>query len=177
VLETPTPVVTATRTVRATVALPLLYEAPALLEPQADQIFGFDQQQSISLIWIATSLAEEHWYEVQLWQEDEEPRGRYWTKENWWDIGPEYYPGDYYWRVVVVQGSGENVVGAASPVSETRYFQWVPVGPAPTTEPKPDKPKPTKPPTQAPKPTKPPTQAPKPTTKPPTPRPTSSAEG
>jgi hypothetical protein len=169
--ETPTPVATSTPTVRATAALPHLYEAPTLLEPHANQVFGFDQQQSINLVWTPVSLAEDHWYEVQLWQEGEQPRGHYWTKENWWDMGPEYYPGDYYWRVVIVQGKEEGVVGAVSPPGETRYFQWVAVGPAPTPKPdKPSKPKPTDPP--QPKPTDPP--QPKPTKKP-TSRPTSSA--
>ena len=167
VRETPTPVATSTPTVRATAALPHLYEAPTLLEPHANQVFGFDQQQSINLVWTPVSLAEDHWYEVQLWQEDEQPKGHYWTKENWWDMGPEYYPGDYYWRVVIVQGKEEHVVGAISPPSETRYFQWVAVGPAPTPGSKPDKPskpKPTDPP--QPKPTDPP--QPKPTKERPT---------
>jgi hypothetical protein len=173
-VDTPTP------TARPTVALPQLYEAPTLLEPHSNEILGFDRQQSVHLLWTPDSLAEDHWYQVQLQlEEDEELRGRYWTKENWWDMGPAYYqPGDYYWRVVIVQGKEENTVGAISPPSETWYFQWIPVGPTPTPAPKPTntpKPKPTntpKPkPTNTPKP--PPTNTPKPEPTN-TPRPTSS---
>jgi len=179
VRETPTPVATPTPTVKPTVVLPQLYEAPTLLEPSVDQVFGFDWQPTINLVWTPMSLAEEHWYEVQLaHKENEEPTGRYWTNENWWDMGPEYYqPGDYYWRVVIVQGKEDDVVGAISPPSETRHFQWLATAPTPppSSKPKPTKPpepKPTKPP--EPEPTKPP--EPKPT-KPPEPRPTTAADG
>ena len=161
-----------TPTVKPTVALPQLYRAPKLLDPYSNQVFGFDQQQSINLSWVSISLAEDHWYEVQLrLEEDEELRGHYWTKENWWDMGPEYYhPGDYYWRVIIVQGKEDNVVGAVSPPSETWYFQWMPV--APTTMPRPE---PTKTPTltYTPTPTPTPTLTPTPT---PTLRPASSVE-
>ena len=160
---TPTPVDTppTTPTVEATVALPQVYESPLLLEPPSNKVFGFDKQQSISLLWLATdSLAAEHWYEVQLWQEDEEPTGRYWAKENWWEMGPEYYPGDYYWQVVIVQGKGDSVVGAVSPPSETRYFQWIAVAPTPVPGPKPTS-TPVPPPTNTPVPP-PPTNTPGP---------------
>ena len=143
-LETSTPVVTPTPTVKPTAALPQVYQAPLLLEPYTNKLFGFDKQQTITLLWVPIPLAEAHWYEVQLGQEDEEPTGRYWAKENWWDMGAKYYPGDYYWRVVIVQGKEDDVVGTVSPPSETRYFQWVPVGP--TREPTPqatDTPRPT----------------------------------
>jgi serine/threonine-protein kinase len=166
-LETSTPVSTPTPTLKPTIALPQLYEVPKLLEPLSDQSFGFDRRQNIHLLWTPISLAQDHWYEVQLQlQEDEELRGRYWTKENWWDMGPEhYYPGDYYWRVIVVQGKEDDVVGAVSPPSETWYFEWLPVAPTrsprprPTSTPKPSptntKPSPTntKPPTNTPRPT------------------------
>jgi hypothetical protein len=151
--DTPTPVATPTPTVKPTVALPQQYEAPVLVEPAVDQVFGFDWQQSINLVWVPTSLGEDHWYEVQLAHaEGEEPVGRYWTNENWWDMGPEYYqPGDYYWRVVVVQGREDKVVGAISPPSETRHFQWLTTAPAPAPAPKPKpKPKPTNAPTSPP---------------------------
>lgn len=97
-----------------------------------------------------------------MWQEGEDPIGRYWTKENWWNMGPEYYPGDYYWRVIIVQGKEDDVVGAVSLPSETRFWQWVPEGPAPTPKP-PPKPRPTNtpvPPTNTPVP---PTNTPVPT--------------
>jgi len=157
-----------TPTVKPTVALPQLYRAPKLLDPYSNQVFGFDQQQSINLLWIPISLAKDHWCEVQLrLEEDEELRGRYWTKENWWEMGPEYYhPGDYYWRVIIVQGKGDDVVGAVSPPSETWYFQWMPVAPTPMPQPEPTKtPTPTYTPT--------PKITPTPTH---TPRPASSAE-
>ena len=130
--------VTPTPTVKATVALPQVYEAPLLLEPHSNQVFGFNRQQTVHLLWVPyDALASDHWYEVQLWLEEEEPTGRYWSKENWWDMGEEYYPGDYYWRVIVVQGQGDEVVGAVSPPSETRYFQWVPTAPTPPPAPSP----------------------------------------
>ena len=171
---TPTRTGTPTPTVKPTAALPQLYEAPKLLEPHTNQVFGFDRQQNIQLLWVSISLAKDHWYQVQLQlEEDEELRGRYWTKENWWDMGPEYYhPGDLYWRVIIVQGKGDDVVGAVSLPSETWYFQWIPVAPTP-----PPKPEPTKTPklttTNTPTPTPAPTPTPTPTN---TPRPTSAAE-
>jgi hypothetical protein len=139
--DTPTPTPTPTRagaqgtltpgfppgpTARPTIPLPQVYQAPALLEPNNDQAFGFNQQQSITLQWTLTPVANNHWYEVQLWRENESPAGHYWTKENWWDLGAAYYPGDYYWRVIIVQGKEGDVLGAVSPPSETRYFRWVP---------------------------------------------------
>ena len=165
VTATPTPAVTPTPTVKATVPLPQVYQPPELLEPYPNQIFGFDKQQSIRLSWLGPdSLAADHWYEVQLWREGESPAGQYWTQDNWWDMGPEYYPGDYYWRVIIVQGQGDQAVGAVSPPSETRFFQWIAVAPTPKPGPKP---KPTNtpvPPTPTRKPTN--TPVPKPTNTP-----------
>jgi len=162
---TPTLAVTPTPTVKATVPLPQVYQAPELVEPYPNQVFGFDKQQSIRLLWLGPdSLAADHWYEVQLWREGESPTGQYWTKDNWWDMGPEYYPGDYYWRVIIVQGQGDQAAGAVSPPSETRFFQWIEVAPTPKPGPKP---KPTNtpvPPTPTPKPTN--TSPPKPTNTP-----------
>jgi hypothetical protein len=170
---TPTSLAGLTPTARPTVALPLVYEAPPLIEPHNNQIVGFNYQQNVTLSWVSSGgLALDHWYEVQMWQEGEEPTGRYWTKENWWNMGAEYYPGDYYWRVIIVQGKENDVVGAVSPPSETRFWQWVPEGPAPTPKPKP---KPTStpvPPTNTPAP---PTSTPVPPTA--TPRPTPSNGG
>jgi hypothetical protein len=126
------------------VALPQVYQAPALVDPHDDRVYGFDRQQLVNLVWyLGAPLADEHWYEVQLWHEGEEPVGRYWTRENWWDMGTEYFPGDYYWRVVVVQGKEVDVVGTVSPPSETRHFQWIPVAPT-STLPAPPKPTPTR---------------------------------
>ncbi|MFZ5917562.1 MAG: hypothetical protein ACOYZ7_11550 [Chloroflexota bacterium] len=125
-----TPGASVTPTVKPTVALPLVYGSPLLLEPPSNKVVGIDQQQTVTLSWLPRDqLTAEHWYEVQLWRKDEEPAGRYWTKENWWDVGPEYYPGDYSWRVVIVQGKGDDVIGPVSPPSEIRTFQWVAVGP------------------------------------------------
>lgn len=128
------PTVAFTPTIRPTVALPQLYGEPKLLEPRSNRVFGFDRQRGIHLLWTPTSLAKDHWYEVQLRQaEDEEPTDRYWTQQNWWELGPERYrPGDYYWRVVIVQGREQDVVGALSPPSQMWYFQWVPVVPTST---------------------------------------------
>jgi hypothetical protein len=171
---TPTRTGTPTPTVKPTAALPQLYEAPKLLEPHSNQVFGFDRQQNIHLAWVSISLAKDHWYQVQLQlEEDEELRGRYWTKENWWDMGPEYYhPGDLYWRVIIVQGKEDDVVGAVSPPSETGYLQWIPVAPTPAPQPELTKtPKPTT--TNTPTPILTPTPTPTPTH---TPRPTSPAE-
>jgi serine/threonine protein kinase len=167
--EIPTSEATLTPTVKPTVVLPQLYEQPKLLRPNFNQVFGFDQQQSIQLAWTPASLADDHWYEVQLRQaENEEPTERYWTKENWWDMGPEYYhSGDYYWQVVIVQGREADVVGAVSPPSEMWYFQWLPAVPAST-------PKPTSTPTVTPTATVTPTKTATPTSTPtntPTPRP------
>ncbi len=132
-LGTRTPTATLTPTIRPTVALPQLYAQPKLIEPRSHQVFGFDQQKMISLSWTPDSLADDHWYEVQLRRsEDGEPTVRYWTKGNWWDMGAEYYQeGDYYWQVIIVQGRDENVVGAVSPPSEMRHFQWLIRAPTP----------------------------------------------
>jgi hypothetical protein len=165
-LETPTPVATPTPTVKPTVALLELYDAPKLLEPISDQIYVFDQRRTIHLLWIPTSLAGDHWYEVQVQMPgDAELGSQHWTKENWWDMGPDYYrPGDYFWQVVIVQGRGGDVVGAVSPPSETWHFEWLEAaptstpGPKPTNTPRPQTTKaPTQPPTKAPtkEPTKP----------------------
>ncbi len=138
-LGTPTPTITLAPTVRPTIALPQLYDQPRLIEPRSNLVFGFDRQKSISFTWTPESLAADHWYEVQLRRaENEEPMVRYWTKENWWDMGSEYYnPGDYYWQVVIVRGREDAVVGAVSLPSEMRYFQWLPVAPTamPTSTP------------------------------------------
>ncbi|MFZ5918565.1 MAG: protein kinase domain-containing protein [Chloroflexota bacterium] len=137
--EAALPAVVLTPTAEPTSALPQIYEQPKLLQPRFNQVFGFDQSPGIQLVWTPTSLAEGHWYEVQLRQaENAEPMARHWTRENWWDMGPEQYrPGDYYWRVVIVQGRGQDVLGTVSPPSETWYFQWVPVMPPSTPVPQP----------------------------------------
>lgn len=156
-----------TPTVKPTVALPQVYQAPLLLEPQPNTILGFDQHQLVTLLWVPRDqLAAEHWYEVQLWKEGEEPTGHYWTKDNWWDVGAGYYPGDYYWRVVVVKGKEKDAIGAVSPPSEARFFRWVARAPTPP---------PTSRPTDTPRPTNtpvPPTNTPVPPTNTPVPTPT-----
>ncbi len=134
IVFTLTPQTTSMPTARPTAALPLLYEEPKLLKPRFNQVFGFDRQQSIHLLWTPTLLGGDHWYEVQLRRtEKEDPVERYWTKENWWDMGPEHYrPGDFYWQVVIVQGRREDVVGDVSPPSEMWRFQWISVAPTST---------------------------------------------
>ena len=162
-LDTPTPEATPTPTVKPTAALLQVYDAPKLLEPISGQIYVFDQRRTIHLLWIPTSLAGDHWYEVQVQMPgDAELRSQHWTKENWWDMGPDYYrSGDYFWRVVIVQGQGGDVVGAVSPASETWHFEWLEVAPTSTPGPKPtntSKPRPT----NTPEPPKPTTKSPEP---------------
>ena len=155
-----TPTGTPTPSGKSSVVLPQLYQTPLLMEPYQDQLFGFNLQQLVTLLWFPTPLAEQHWFEVQLWKEGESPAGVYWSKENWWDLGPTYSPGDYYWRIIIVEGKGEGVVGSVSPPSETRFFRWVAEAPTPTPQPQPAQPK---------KPTNTPVP---PTPVPPTPKPT-----
>lgn len=156
-----------------TVALSLVYEEPKLIRPLFNSVFGFDQHQVIQLLWTPTSLAQDHWYEVQLRQaENAAPMARYWTRENWWDMGVgQYRPGDYYWRVVIVRGRGKDALGAVSPPSQTWYFQWVPVAPpskaTPTLKPTATlSPTPAPTPTNTPRPTATPTATPRPTSSP-----------
>jgi RNA polymerase subunit RPABC4/transcription elongation factor Spt4 len=132
--DTPTPAITPTPTFTPKPPLPtatptptptlaLIYSAPILWEPKSGSTFGAEATFSLTWRWEG-QLGPDEWYEVQLWKEGEAPHGEYWTKEHWWEIGREYYPGIYNWRVVIVLGSGEERVGELSPPSETWTFDW-----------------------------------------------------
>jgi hypothetical protein len=132
----PSPTVTAT----LTVAPNYLYPAPGLHGPGDGD--DFKPSDDILLIWdTPTPLAEDEWYEVQLWREGNVPYtvvDR--VKEEAWKVKSEYYPGSYQWRIVIVrvQEEGRKEM-ELSPPSLTWSFSWLrpsaPVSTAPTSPP------------------------------------------
>jgi hypothetical protein len=132
----PSPTATAT----LTVAPDYLYPAPGLHGPGDGD--DFKPNDDILLIWdTPTPLAEDAWYEVQLWREGNVPYtvvDR--VKEKAWKVKSEYYPGRYQWRIVIVrvQEEGRKEM-ELSPPSQTWSFGWLrpsaPVSTAPTSPP------------------------------------------
>jgi hypothetical protein len=118
----PSPTVTAT----LTVAPNYLYPAPGLHGPGDGD--DFKPSDDILLIWdTPTPLAEDEWYEVQLWREGNVPYtvvDR--VKEEAWKVKSEYYPGSYQWRIVIVrvQEEGRKEM-ELSPPSLTWSFSWL----------------------------------------------------
>ncbi len=115
------------------------YPAPGLQGPADGD--DFKPNDDILLMWDTTTLAEDEWYEVQLWREGDVP----YTvvervKEGTWKVEPRYYPGRYQWRILVVRGKEDQKETNLSPPSQTWGFGWLqPVvqqpSPAPTSPP------------------------------------------
>jgi hypothetical protein len=132
----PTPTVAATAT-----ATPeyLLYPAPGLAGPADGD--NFKPNDDILLIWdTSTLLSEDEWYEIQLWKEGDVPyMVVQWTKERTWKLEPQYYPGRYQWRILIVRGQEDHKERDLSPPSQTWVFSWlrpsVPASTAPTSPP------------------------------------------
>jgi hypothetical protein len=129
-----------TATATLTLAPNYLYPAPGLHGPGDGD--DFKPNDDILLIWdTPTPLAEDEWYEVQLWREGNVPYtvvDR--VKEEAWKVKSEYYPGSYQWRIVIVraQEKGRKEM-ELSPPSLTWSFSWLrpsaPVSSAPTSPP------------------------------------------
>jgi hypothetical protein len=114
------PTVTAT----VTVAPNYLYPAPGLVGPESGS--HFEGTETILLIWdTPTSLSEDEWYEVQLWRERDVPyRIVGLVKEETWKVEPQYYPGRYQWRILIVRGE-EGDKEDLSPPSQAWGFSWL----------------------------------------------------
>ncbi len=112
----PTATPTATRT-----PTPDPYPAPVLIAP-ADAA----RAPQVELTWTWPSqLKENEWFDVQVWQEGEEPHGIAWVKEQSLLVGGNMARGVYRWRIVVIQGQGGQVEKVLTPPSETRTFELI----------------------------------------------------
>ena len=125
---TPTP----TATAAATPTPEPLFPAPGLVGPGDGS--NFKPSDDILLIWDTppTPLAEDEWYEVQLWREGDVPYTvAQRTREGTWKVERKYYPGRYQWRILIVRGQ-EGQRDLSRP-SQTWSFSWLsPVVPAPS---------------------------------------------
>ena len=116
------------------------YLSPVLVGPLNRS--HFRAEEDILLIWAPVGpLAEDEWYEVQLWKPGEtEHKIAACSKENVWKVDRKYYPGSYNWRVIVVLGRDEQRQMELSPPSQTWTFSWgraqspipIPSSPTPT---------------------------------------------
>jgi hypothetical protein len=115
-----------TATATPTAAPNYLYPAPGLVGPADGD--DFKPNDDILLMWdTPTTLAEDEWYEVQLWREGDVPYtvvDR--VKEGTWKVEPRYYPGRYQWRILVVRGKEDQKETNLSPPSQTWSFGWFP---------------------------------------------------
>ncbi len=123
----PSPTLTPTTTLLTATTFPPehpSYPSPVLVGPLHRS--HFRAEEDILLIWAPVgSLAEDAWYEVQLWKPDEtEHTIAAWSKENVWKVGKKYSPGLYNWRIVVVLGRDEQRQMELSPPSQTWTFSW-----------------------------------------------------
>jgi hypothetical protein len=126
---TVTPMPVATTTAIPTVAPPS--PAPGLHGPGDGD--DFEPNDEILLMWDTTILAEDEWYEVQLWKEGEPPKVVQWVKEGTWKVERSYYPGRYQWRIRIVRGQEGRKERDLSPPSQTWSFSWLsPVVQTPT---------------------------------------------
>jgi hypothetical protein len=118
-LSRPSPTATATATV-----VPYLYPAPGLHGPGDGS--DFKPSDDILLMWDAPiPLAEDEWYEVQLWREGDVPYTvAQQTKEGTWKVERKYYPGRYRWRILIVRGLEGHKQVDLSPPSQTWSFGW-----------------------------------------------------
>jgi mannose-6-phosphate isomerase-like protein (cupin superfamily) len=107
------------------------YPAPGLAGPADGSEFKDDE--TVLLLWdTPTLLAEDEWYEVQLWREGDVPYTVVQrTREGTWKVEPKYYPGRYQWCILIVR-SQEGQKEVLSPPSDTRRFSWLPVVQTPT---------------------------------------------
>jgi hypothetical protein len=127
----PTPLLPPSPAAATLTVAPYLYLAPGLIGPRDGS--NFKPNDDILLIWdTPTPLAEDEWYEVQLWREGDVPYTvAQRTKEGTWKVEPKYYPGRYQWRIRIVRGpEGQRDL---SPPSQVWSFSWLPVVQTPTT--------------------------------------------
>jgi hypothetical protein len=112
-----------TATATPTVAPDYLYPAPGLQGPGDRD--DFELNDDVLLMWdTPIPLAEDEWYEVQLWKEEEPPEVVQWVKEGTWKVERKYYPGHYQWRIRIVRGQGGQKEMNLSPPSQTWSFSW-----------------------------------------------------
>ncbi len=117
------PTVTPTNTPLPT-ATPKSYPQPQLLSP-ANEVSFSDINTAIYLRWEGVGeLAEDEWYDVQVWYSGEEPRGAVWVKDTKWRLDTQYHGHVILWRVGVIRGENSEVQRNLSPYSETRQFNW-----------------------------------------------------
>ncbi len=130
-LSHPSPTATATPTATPN----YLYLPPGLVGPADGD--NFKPNDDILLMWdTPTPLAEDEWYEVQLWREGVLPEVVQWVKEGTWKVEPQYYPGRYLWRILIVRGQDGRKEMNLSPPSQTWGFGWLsPPAPVPTAAP------------------------------------------
>ena len=80
-------------------------------------------------------LAEDEYFDLQVWALGTEPRGIAWCKE------PRYFywgfpgGGNYTWRVRVIRGTAGTVLEVVSEASEERELSWQPATPNPPPAP------------------------------------------
>jgi hypothetical protein len=118
-LSQPSPTVTATPT-----PLDFLYPAPGLIGPADESVFNVSE--TILLMWnTPTPLAEDEWYEVQLWREGEPPKVVQWVKGGTWKVERKYCPDRCQWCIRIVRGQEGQKELNLSLYSQTWSFSWL----------------------------------------------------
>ena len=126
----PTPTATATATATPT---PEPLFPPGLVGPGDESVFNVNE--TILLMWdTPTPLAEDEWYEVELWRAGEEPpKVVAWVQEGTWKVERKYCSSRCQWRIRIVRGQEGQKEMNLSPPSQTWSFSWhSPVVQAPT---------------------------------------------
>jgi len=106
--------------------------APIITAPDNQARFEY-----ATLSWaFDATLADDEWFDVQVWKPGEDLLGIAWVKENQYSIGEGFKPGEYLWRIVVIQGRAGQPLDQLSLPSETRNFTLLSPG-HPTVSPPP----------------------------------------
>ena len=123
--RTPSPVVrVAARPTSAPTATPRWFPPPELVSPEQ----GAALTGAIEFRWSWDyALAEDEYFDLQVWRVGTEPAGIAWCKEPYYRAAVLFPgPGDYWWRVQVIRGADGQVQGTVSDPSQEWGFKWSP---------------------------------------------------
>ena len=86
----------------------------------------FETDENVLLQWsYGCQLAEDEYFDVQVWREGEARKGVTWTKDSqhWLDHSA-FGEGRYYWSVAVVRGRDGVVEGWVTDAAPERWIEW-----------------------------------------------------
>jgi hypothetical protein len=120
----PTPTYTPTPPTPTVTPTPSTCAPPTLGSPANGA--QFEAGQNVVLQWsYSCSLAENEYFDVQIWRDGDPRRGVTWTKDTQYTLDAQAYGGGRYnWSIAVVRGQDGQVQGWVTDPAPDRWLEW-----------------------------------------------------